>query len=184
MLDRSEAVTKLILDEKWQGSSAVCSPSCSPSSTLSELTMLCRSDVNQDEEILRNQLLEREAARRREAEAREREAELARQRLEEERLAREEEERRQAERGKALEKKRGVGRGVSRTVDPSSSGVRGVRGTRASMRARGVATGIARGTADSSFNSRDGVLICYFKARLPERAISLGLLRQHPVERV
>jgi len=70
-------------------------------------------------------------------------------------LAREEEERRQAERGKALERKRGVGRGVSRTVDSSSSGVRGVRGTRASMRARGVATGIARGRTDSSFNSRD-----------------------------
>ena len=101
-------------------------------------------------------MLEREAARRREAEAREREAELARQRLEEERLAREEEERRQVERGKALEKKRGIGRGVSRTVDSSSSGVRGVRGTRASMRARGVATGIARGRVESSFNSRDG----------------------------
>ena len=98
-----------------------------------------------DEEILMNKMREREAAERREAEAREREAELARQRLEEERLAREEEERRQAERGKALEKKRGVGRGVSRTVDSSTSGVRGVRGTRASMRARGVATGIARG---------------------------------------
>jgi len=104
---------------------------------------------------LRNQILEREATRRREAEAREREAELARQRLEEQ-LAREEEERQQAERGKTLEKKRGAGRGVSRTVDSSSSGVRGVRGTRASMRARGVATGIARGRVDSSFNSRDG----------------------------
>ena len=99
-----------------------------------------------------SQMLEREAARRREAEAREREAELARRRLEEERLAREEEERRQVEREKALEKKRGVGRGVSRTVDSSSSGVRGVRGTRASMRARGV----ARGRVDCSFNSRDG----------------------------
>jgi len=127
----------------------------SPPSTLSELTVLRRSDVNQDEEVLRNQMLEQEAARRREAEAREREAELARRRLEEERLAREEEERRQAERGKALEK-RGVGRGVSRTVGSSSSGVRGVRGTRASMRARGVATGIARGRIDSSFNSGDG----------------------------
>ena len=92
-----------------------------------------------------NQIREREAAKRLEAEAREREAELARQRLEEERLAREEEERRQAEREKALEKKKGLGRGTSRTADPSSSGVRGVRGTRASMRARGVATGITRG---------------------------------------
>jgi hypothetical protein len=99
-------------------------------------------------------MLEREAARRREAEAREREAELARQRLEEERLAREEEERRQIEREKALEKRRGVGRGVSRTVDSSSSGVRGVRGTRASMRARGVATGIARGRVLHSQRSR------------------------------
>ena len=93
-----------------------------------------------------NQICEREAAKQREAEAREREAELARQRLEEERLAREEEERRQAEREKASEKKKGLGRGTSRTADPSSSGVRGVRGTRASMRARGVATGITRGT--------------------------------------
>lgn len=92
-----------------------------------------------------NQLLEREAAERRETEALEHEAELARQRLEEGRLAREEEERRQAEREKGLEKKKGAGRGISRTADPSSSGVRGVRGTRASMRARGVATGIARG---------------------------------------
>jgi len=40
---------------------------------------------------------------------------------------------------------------VSRTVDSSSSGVRGVRGTRASMRARGVATGIARGVIVFSF---------------------------------
>ena len=84
---------------------------------------------------------EREAAKRREAEALEREAELARQRLEQERLAIEEEEQRQVEREKALEKKKGVGRGVSRTTNPSSSGVRGVRGTRASMRARSVARG-------------------------------------------
>jgi len=125
MIDRSEAVTKLILDEKWEGSSV-------------------------DEEILRNQIREREATKRREEEAREREAEFARQRQEEERLAREEEERRQTEREKAPEKKKGVGRGVSRTVDSSSSGVRGVRGTRASMRARGVATGVARGTTTTS----------------------------------
>lgn len=100
-----------------------------------------------------NQLREREAAKLREAEAREREAELARQQLEKERLAREEEERRQAEREKVLEKKKGVGRGVSRTVESSSSGVRGVRGTRASIRARGVATGIVRGAIAFSFNS-------------------------------
>ena len=92
-------------------------------------------------------------------EAREREAELARQRLEEERLAREEEERRQAERGKVLERKRGVGRGVSRTVDSNSSGVRGVRGTRASMRARGVATGIARGRTDSFFSTTAEIVL-------------------------
>ncbi|KAF9777752.1 hypothetical protein BJ322DRAFT_521350 [Thelephora terrestris] len=83
-LDRSEAVTRLILDEKWEGASA-------------------------DEEILLNQIREREVAQRREAEAREREAELARLRLEEER------------------------------VDQSSSGVRGARGTRATMRARSAA---------------------------------------------
>ena len=94
----------------------------------------------QDEQTILNQIREREVVQQREAEAREREAELARRRLEEERMAREEEERRQAEREKALGKKKGVGRG-----EPSSSGVRGVRGTRASMRARGVATGIARG---------------------------------------
>ena len=89
-----------------------------------------------------NQLREREAGRHKEAEAREREDELAQLRLEEERLAREEEERRQAEREKALEKKRSVRRGVSRTADPSSRGVRGVREARASMQARGVTTGI------------------------------------------
>lgn len=130
-LDRSEAVTKLILDEKWQGSSA-------------------------DEEVIMNQMREREAAKRREAEEREREAELARQRLEEERLAREEAERQQAVREKALEKKKGIGRGVSRTADSSSSGVRGVRGTRATMRARGVATGIARGTTTTSGGTGSG----------------------------
>jgi len=132
MLDRSEAVAKLILDERWQGSSA-------------------------DEEIYRNQIREREAALRREAEAREREAELARQRLEEERLAREEEELRQAEREKVLEKKKGVGRGVSRTADSSSSGVRGVRGTRASMRARSVVTGATRGTTTTSGPGKTGI---------------------------
>ena len=95
--------------------------------------------------MIEAQIREREEAQRREEEAREREAELARKRLEEERLAKEEEERRQAERGKALDRKRGIGRGVSKTVNPSSSGVRGVRGTRASMRARGFATGTARG---------------------------------------
>ena len=99
-----------------------------------------------------NQLREREAAKRLEAEAREREAELARQRLEEERLVREQEERRQAEREKVLEKKKGVGRGVSRTADPSSSGVRGVRGTRATMRARSVATGMVRGMVAITYN--------------------------------
>ena len=78
-------------------------------------------------------MLEREVARCREAETGERGAELARRRLGEERLAREEEERRQLEREKTFEKKRGVGRGVSRTVDSISSGVRGIRGTRASM---------------------------------------------------
>ena len=106
-------------------------------------------DLKKDEEILMNQIREREDAKRQEAEAREREAELARQRLEQERLAREEEERRQIEREKALEKKKGVGRGIPRTADSSSSGVKGVRGTRATMRARGVATGIARGRNDS-----------------------------------
>ena len=100
-----------------------------------------------------NQLREREAARLQEAEAREREAELAQLRLLEEQLARQEEEERQAEREKALEKKRSVGRGVSRTAYPSSSGVRGVRGTRASMRARGVATGIARGMITFASNN-------------------------------
>ena len=105
-----------------------------------------------------NQIRERETAKRREAEARELEAELARQRLEQERLAREEEERRQVEREKALEKKKGVGRGVPRTADSSSSGVRGVRGTRATMRARGVATGIARGRVDS-FSTPDAALM-------------------------
>lgn len=125
-----------------------CTSHFSPPVTLSILTTLRPSDLNQDEEILENQIREREAAKRREAEAREREAELARQRLEEERLAREEEERRRAEREKGLEKRKGVGRGISRTVDSNSSGVRGVRGTRASMRARGVATGIARGIVD------------------------------------
>jgi len=125
----------------------------SPPIALSKPTVLC---LYQDEETFKNQIREQEAAKRREEEAREREAELARQRLEEERLAREEEERRQTEREKALEKRRGIGRGVSRTVDPSSSGVRGVRGTRASIRARGVATGIARGRIDAFFNARDG----------------------------
>jgi len=115
------------------------------SSNLPKRMEVCLLYHIKDEEILMNQIREREAAKQREAEAREREAELARQRLEEERLAKEEEERRQAEREKALERKRGAGRGVSRTTDSSSSGVRGVRGTRASMRARGVATGIARG---------------------------------------
>lgn len=120
-----------------------------------------------------NQIREREAAKRREAEAREREAELARQRLEQERLAREEEERRQAEREKALEKKKGVGRGVPRTVDPSSSGVRGVRGTRASMRARGVATGVARGMIDYLPNIQGGVhaLKCCHKVPPPLRVL-------------
>ena len=122
--------------------------SCLPS-TPSTLTGPCRSRPDQDEEIVRNLLREREAAKRREEEAREREAELARQRLEQERLAREEEGRRQVERERVLEKRKGVGRGASRTVDPSSSGVRGVRGTRASMRARGAATGSTRGGADS-----------------------------------
>ena len=131
-------------------------------------------------------MFEREAAGRREAEAREREAELAQQRLEEERLARKEEERRQTERGKALEKKRGVGRGISRAVDSSSSGVRGVRGTRASMRARGVATGIARGRVDSSFNCGDGphVLLEALPLLDPERPIFIGHLPQHRLRRV
>ena len=114
MLDRSEAVTKLILDERWEGASA---------------------------------------ARRREAEALEREAELARQRLEQERLAKEEEEQRQAEREKVLTKKKGIGRGAPRTAGSSSSGVRGVRGTRASMRARGHATGNVRGRIYPFFNA-------------------------------
>ena len=70
-------------------------------------------------------------------------------------MAREEEEHQQAEHGKTLEKKRIVRRGVSRIVDSSSSGVRGVRGMRALMRARGIAIGIARGRVDSSFNSGD-----------------------------
>ena len=145
MLDRSEAVTKLILDERWQGASAVCPVPL----TIRYPLKLTGPDFNKDEEILMNQIREREAAKRHEAEAREREAELARQRLEQERLAREEEERRQVEREKALEKKKGVGRGAPRIADSSSSGVRGVRGTRATMRARGVATGIARGRIDS-----------------------------------
>jgi hypothetical protein len=102
-----------------------------------------------------NELCDREAAKVREAEAREREAELERKRQEEERFAKEEEERRQAEREKGLERKKGVGRGSSaRTVDSSSSGVRGVRGTRASMRARGVATGIVRGMITLSSSSQ------------------------------
>ena len=106
-----------------------------------------------------NQIREREAARRREAEALEREAELARQRLEQERLAKEEEERRQAEREKVLEKKKGIGRGAPRTAGSSSSGVRGVRGTRASMRARGHATGNARGRIYLFFFNTTVVLI-------------------------
>ena len=118
-------------------------------STLPSTNRAMLSYLDQDEEILANQIREREAAAQREAEARMREAELARQRLEQARLATEEEERRQAEREKALEKRKGVGRGVSRTVDASSSGVRGVRGTRASMRARGVATGSIRGGVGS-----------------------------------
>ena len=156
-----------------------------PPVALSKLTVLCRSGIDQDEETLRNQIREREAAKRQEEEAREREAELARQRLEEERLAREQEERRQTEREKAPEKKKGVGRGVSRTAGPSSSGVRGVRGTRASIRARGVAAGIARGRTDSFFNIRDGAhaLKRCVKAqpplRVPERRASLDPHPRH-----
>ena len=60
-------------------------------------------------------------------------------------MAREEEERRQTKHEKASEEVKGVGRGVSTTVDPSSSGVRGVRGTRVSMWARGAAAEIAGG---------------------------------------
>ena len=137
-----------------------------------------------------NQIREREAAKRQEAEAREREAELARQRLEQERLAREEEERRQVEREKALEKKKGVGRGVPRTADSSSSGVRGVRGTRATMRARGVATGIARGRRDAFFDTRNNghVLKHYFKVPPPLRVLGrpvfLGLRLRHRLGRV
>ncbi|KAF9646249.1 hypothetical protein BDM02DRAFT_261496 [Thelephora ganbajun] len=136
-----------------------------------------------------DQMREREAAKRQEAEAREREAELARQRLEEERLAREEEERRQVEHEKALEKKKSVGRGVSRTVDSSSSGVRGVRGTRASIRARGVATGIARGrmTPPSNTQGADTLKRCLkvqAPLRVPERRVSLDLRPQHQLGRV
>ena len=156
-----------------------------PRVALSKLMVFCRSDVDQDEETLETQIREQEAAKRREAEALEREAELARQRLEEERLAKEEEERRQTEREKALEKK-GVGRGVSRTVDSSSSGVRGVRGTRASLRARGVATGIARGGIVPLFNARDGAYarnVNYIKVqpalRVPERPAFLDPLPLH-----
>ena len=155
MLDRSEAVTKLILDERWQGASAVCPVPL----TIRYPLKLTGRDLKKDEEILMNQIREREDAKRQEAEAREREAELARQRLEQERLAREEEERRQVEREKALEKKKGVGRGIPRTGgDSSSSGVKGVRGTRATMRARGVATGIARGRI-ASFPTPEVVLM-------------------------
>ena len=152
--------------------------------TLSRLTGLCWSDLNQDEEIFKNQIREREAAKRREAEARELEAELARLRLEEEQMAREEEERRLAEREKVLEKRKGVGRGTSRAVGSSSSGVRGVRGTRASMRARGVATGIARGRINPFFN---GGAQCCSKVRQPPRVlesqVSPGLLRRHQLGR-
>jgi len=162
----------------------------SHSSSLGTLSKLTGSDLKKDEEILMNQIREREAAIREEAEAREREAELARQRLEQEQLAREEEERRQAEREKALEKKKGIGRGMPRTADPSSSGVRGVRGTRATMRARGVATGIARGRRDTSFNAQGSAHAfkrC-FKVppplRVLEKPVSLGLRPRHRLGRV
>ena len=153
-----------------------------PLAARSHPILTSRLDPDQDEEIIETQIREREAAQRREEEAREREAELARKRLEEERLAKEEEERRQAEREKALEKRRGVGRGVSKTADPSSSGVRGVRGTRASMRARGVATGIARGMSISFLVSGS----CFEripKARPPPRRTFLGLLPRHRIAR-
>ena len=145
--------------------------------------VLYQSDLDQDEEIFKNQIREREAAKRREEEAREREAELELQRLEQERVAREEEELRQAEREKALEKKKGVGRGTQRTVDPSSSGVRGVRGTRASMRARGVATGTARGRIPPN---TQGGCSCYLKVQHLDlgRPPSLDLSPQHQPGRV
>ncbi|KAG1752964.1 hypothetical protein EDB19DRAFT_977994 [Suillus lakei] len=125
MLGKSEAVTKLIFDEQWEGAEAD-----------EELLQKERQEAL-EQARLEKERLEREEAERRETEERARAAA-------EEAARREGEERAQRE-AAAIKAPRGRGTGVS-------SGVRGVRGTRAtatSAAARGT-KGIPRAAALTS----------------------------------
>lgn len=114
MLGKSEAVAKLIFDEQWEGAEA------------DEVLLQKERQAALEQARLEKERLEREEAERREAEER---ARLAT----EEAARREAEERAQRE-AAATKAPRGRGAGVS-------SGVRGVRGTRAT-----VTSAAARGT--------------------------------------
>ncbi|KII92473.1 hypothetical protein PLICRDRAFT_695827 [Plicaturopsis crispa FD-325 SS-3] len=105
ILDKSEAVTRLIFDERWEGAEV-------------------------DEEVMEQEIAAAQEKARREAEERA----LAAQR-ERERIEREERERQIREQQERERREKAVP-----TTKVGGSGVRGVRGTRASMR------GTARGT--------------------------------------
>lgn len=126
ILGKSEAVTRLIFDERWEGAEHVRSA-----------IDLCRVEAYtslQDEDVIEREMLEARERERREATERAAAAQREKEQLErEERIAREreEKERIQQERGA-----RGAARGT----------VRGVRGTRASMRGvRGTTATSTRG---------------------------------------
>ncbi|KAI0328650.1 hypothetical protein GY45DRAFT_1254548 [Cubamyces sp. BRFM 1775] len=125
ILDKSEKITKIILDERWQGADA-------------------------DEEQLDREEREAEERARREEEER-----LLAEQRERERLEREQREREERELRERLERERAE----AAKSAPRGSGVRGVRGTRASMRGvRGASRGapapstrgVARGAATST----------------------------------
>ncbi|KAH9892515.1 hypothetical protein C8Q73DRAFT_698409 [Cubamyces lactineus] len=125
ILDKSEKITKIILDERWQGADA-------------------------DEEQLDREEREAEERARREEEER-----LLAEQRERERLEREQREREERELRERLERERAE----AAKSAPRGSGVRGVRGTRASMRGvRGTSRvapapstrGASRGAATST----------------------------------
>ncbi|KAJ3553637.1 hypothetical protein NM688_g3502 [Phlebia brevispora] len=134
MLSKSEKVTKLILDERWEGAEA-------------DLAQL-EQEAREEEERIRKEEEARAEAARRERERKEREEQARREKEERERLERE--------------------RAESSRASSRSSGVRGVRGTRASMRGtRGIASTRREYHAMGDFHSADQRCL---QSRLPQHA--------------